>query len=153
MACLILCKCKFFCKNMLFAKSLRVMKKPLHIHLSRCESQIMDIVYRLGEASVADVVGHMPDEPAYNSVRVTLSILERKGYVKHRREKRRFLYSSVLSPARATRSAMSHMMKTFFKGSPSRAILTMLDMSSAQLSKQELAEIAEWIEKAKEEAE
>ena len=69
----------------------------------------MDIVYRLGEASVADVVGHMPDEPAYNSVRVTLSSLEGKGYVKHRREKRRVLYSPVLSPARATRSAMSHM--------------------------------------------
>jgi len=57
------------------------MNQPIHTHLSRRESQIMDIVYRLGEASVADVVGHMPDEPAYNSVRVTLSILERKGYV------------------------------------------------------------------------
>ena len=91
--------------------------------------------------------------PAYNSVRVTLSILERKGYVKHRREKRSYHYSPVLSPDTATRSAMSHMMKTFFGGSPSRAILSMLDMSSARLSKEELAEIAAWIEQAKEEAE
>lgn len=127
------------------------MNKPIHTHLSRRESQIMDIVYRLGEVSVADVVGHMPDEPAYNSVRVTLGILERKGYVKHRQEKRRYLYAPVLAPDTATRSAMSHMMKTFFGGSPSRAILTMLDMSSARLSKQELAEIAAWIEQAKEE--
>ncbi len=127
------------------------MNQPIHTHLSRRESQIMDIVYRLGEASVADVVGHMPDEPAYNSVRVTLSILERKGYLKHRREKRRYLYEPVLAPDTATRSAMSHMMKTFCGGSPSRAILTMLDMSSARLSKQELAEIAAWIEQAKEE--
>ena len=128
------------------------MNKPLHTHLSRRESQIMDLVYRLGEASVADIVAHMPDGPPYNSVRVTLGILERKGYVKHRREKRRYLYTPVLAQDTATRSAMRHLLKTFFGGSSSRAILTLLDMSAARLSKEELAEISQWIEKAEEEA-
>ena len=129
------------------------MKKPLHTHLSRRESQIMDLVYRLGEASVADIVAHIPDRPSYNSVRVTLGILERKGYVKHRREKRRYLYAPVVAPDTATRSAMRHLLKTFFGGSPSRAILTLLDMAAARLSKEELSEISQWIDKAKEEAE
>ena len=129
------------------------MNKPLHTHLSRRESQIMDLVYRLGEASVADIVARMPDDPAYNSVRVTLGILEKKGYVKHRREKRRYLYTPVLAPDTATRSAMRHLLKTFFAGSPSRAILTLLDMSAARLSREELAEISQWVDKAKEEVE
>ncbi len=129
------------------------MNKPLHTHLSRRESQIMDLVYRLGEASVADIVSQMPDSPAYNSVRVTLSILERKGYVKHRRETRRYFYAPVLAPETATRSATRHLLKTFFGGSPSRAILTLLDMSVARLSREELVEISQWIEKAREEAE
>lgn len=128
------------------------MNKPLHTHLSRRESQIMDLVYRLGEASVADIVAQMPDDPAYNSVRVTLGILERKGYVRHRREKRRYLYAPVMEPDTATRSAMRHLLKTFFEGSSSRAILTLLDMSAARLSQEELVEISQWIDKAKEEA-
>jgi len=95
----------------------------------------------------------MPDNPAYNSVRVILSVLEEKGYVKHRRQQRRYLYSPVLSPGKATRSAMRHLLKTFFGGSSSRAILTLLDMSARRLTKEELREIAEWVDKAKEEAE
>jgi len=129
------------------------MTKPLYTHLSRRETQIMDVVYRLGEVSVSDVVRHMPDNPAYNSVRVILSVLEEKGYVKHRRQQRRYLYSPVLSPGKATRSAMRHLLKTFFGGSSSRAILTLLDMSARRLTKEELREIAEWVDKAKEEAE
>ena len=125
------------------------MSKPLHTHLSRRESQIMDIVYRLGEASVADVVRLMPDEPAYNSVRVTLGILEKKGYVRHRKEGPRYLYAPVVAPDTATRSALNHLMKTFFSGSPSKAILTLLDMTSTRLSDDELKEIADWIEEAK----
>ena len=71
------------------------MSKPLYTQLSRRESQIMEIIYRLREASVSDVVRMMPDNPAYNSVRVTLSILEKKGYVTHKKTDRdtcAFLY-------------------------------------------------------------
>jgi BlaI family penicillinase repressor len=129
------------------------MAKPHYAHLSRRESQIMDIVYRLGEASVADVHQRMPDQPPYNSVRVTLGILEKKGYVRHRQEGQRYLYAPVVSPEKAKRSALRHLLKTFCEGSSSRAILTLLDMSSTRLSKEELDEIAEWIEQARKEAE
>jgi predicted transcriptional regulator len=125
------------------------MEKPLYTHLSRRESQIMDVVYRLREASVADVVHHMPDEPAYNSVRVTLGILEKKGYVKHRQEGQRYLYSPVVPSEDATRSALRHMTKTFFRGSPSQTILTLLDLSSERLSEADLNEIAAWIDEAR----
>lgn len=125
------------------------MKKPLHTHLSRRESQIMDIVYRLGEASVSDVVARMPDTPAYNSVRVTLGILEKKGYVRHRQEGQRYIYRPAVSPEKATESAVSHLLKTFFGGSPSKAILTLLDMSSERLSQEDLDQLAQWIEQAR----
>ena len=125
------------------------MNGPFHTHLSRRESQIMDVIFRLGEASVADVVARMPDSPAYNSVRVTLGILEKKGYVTHRQEGQRYIYRPALSPETATRSALSHMLKTFFGGSPSKAILTLLDMSSERLTEADLDHLAEWIEHAR----
>ena len=125
------------------------MKNPLHTHLSRRESQIMDIVYRLGEASVSDVVARMPDPPAYNSIRVTLGILEKKGYVRHRQDGQRYIYRPVVSPEKATESAVSHLLKTFFGGSPSKAILTLLDMSSERLSEEDLDQLAQWIEHAR----
>lgn len=128
------------------------MSKSLHTHLSRRESQIMDAVYQLGEASVADVVERMPDDPSYNTVRVTLGILEKKEYLKHRQEGRRYMYSPVVPAEKAKRSAMGHLLQTFFAGSPSKAILTLLDMSSAHLSDQELEEIEGLIEQAKKES-
>ena len=79
------------------------MNKPLPTHLSRRESQIMDVVYRLGEASVSEVVNRIADTPAYNSIRVTLGILEKKGYLRHRQEGQRYIYTPVMSPETATR--------------------------------------------------
>lgn len=104
----------------------------------------MNIVYRLGEASVADVVERMDDDPGYDSVRVTLGILEKKGHLKHRQEGRRYVYSPTVSHAKASRSAVRNLIHTFFRGSPSRAILTLLGMS--RLSREELDEIARAIE-------
>ena len=129
------------------------MAKPLHTHLSRRESQIMDAVYRLGEASVADVACRLPDAPAYNAVRVTLGILEKKGYLTHRQDGPRYLYAPAVPADKAKLSALQHLMQTFFSGSPSSAILTLLDMSSAKLSEEELDEIAARIAAAKREAE
>ena len=125
------------------------MKNPLHTHLSRRESQIMDVIYRLGEASVSDVVARLPDPPAYNSIRVTLGILEKKGYVRHRQDGQRYIYRPAVSPEKATESAVSHLLKTFFGGSPSKAILTLLDMSSERLSDEDLDHLAQWIEHAR----
>ncbi len=114
--------------------------------LSRREREIMDIVYRLGEAGAHDVARQMPDGPGYDSVRVTLGILGKKGHVKHRKDGRRNVYSPTLPRERATKHAVKNLTKTFFKGSPSKAILSMLDMSSTRLTEKDLDEIAEWIE-------
>jgi predicted transcriptional regulator len=127
------------------------MTQPLQNQLSRRERQIMDILYRLGEAGAAEVVAHLPDRPAYNSVRVTLGILERKGVVRHRQEGSRYVYSPT-QPAEAVReSALRHLVRTFFRGSPSKAVLTLLDSPSTRLSEEELNELAAWVEAAKRE--
>jgi predicted transcriptional regulator len=127
------------------------MTQPLQNQLSRRERQIMDILYRLGEAGAAEVVAHLPDRPAYNSVRVTLGILERKGVVRHRQEGSRYVYSPT-QPAEAVReSALRHLGRTFFRGSPSKAVLTLLDSPSTRLSEEELNELAAWVEAAKRE--
>lgn len=125
------------------------MKKRLPTYLSRREREIMDIVYRLGEARVSDVVNRMEDDPGYDSVRVTLGILAKKGHLRHRREGRRYVYSPTVPRDQASRSAVRNLLRTFFGGSPSRAILTMLDESSTHLSREELTEIAAWLEKDK----
>lgn len=125
------------------------MSDLLHLHLSRRESQIMDALFRLGEASVSDVVRKMPDDPSYNTVRVTLGILENKGYVRHRQEGPRYLYSPAQSLEHIKRSATRHLLQTFYEGSPSRAILSLLGMSAKSLTDEDLDEIAGWIEEAK----
>jgi predicted transcriptional regulator len=117
--------------------------------LSRRERQIMDIIYRLGEAGAAEVVEHLPDRPAYNSVRVTLGILERKGVVRHRREGARYVYAPTVPAERARESALRHVVRTFFRGSPSKAALTLLDSASTRLSAEELDELTAWVEAAR----
>ncbi len=121
---------------------------PPQTRLSRLERSIMDALYRLGEGAVADVTRGMPGEPSHDSVRVTLGILEKKGYVTHRREGPRFIYRPTVSAERAGGQAARHLTRTFFGGKPSRAILALLDMSSEQLSRDELDEIAARIERA-----
>ncbi|HUR94208.1 MAG TPA: BlaI/MecI/CopY family transcriptional regulator [Gemmatimonadales bacterium] len=127
------------------------MPQPLQHELSRRERQIMDILYRLGEAGASEVVEHLPERPAYNSVRVTLGILERKGAVRHRQEGNRYVYSPTVPPEKARDSAMRHLVRTFFRGSPSKAILTLLDSPSTRLSAEELNDLAAWVEAAKRE--
>jgi BlaI family penicillinase repressor len=112
--------------------------------LSRREREIMEILYRLGEASAAEVAGRMDPDPGYDSVRVTLGILEKKGQVKHRREGRRYVYRPTVPHEAASRSAIRNVLQTFFRGSPSRAILALLGMS--RMSREELDVIAKWIE-------
>jgi predicted transcriptional regulator len=120
------------------------MKKPLHTELSRREREIMDVLYRLGEGTVADVVGRMKTDPGYDSVRVTLGILEKKGHIEHKQDGRRYVYYPKVPHEAASRSAMGNVMNTFFRGSPSRAILALLGMQ--RLSKEELDVIAQWVE-------
>jgi predicted transcriptional regulator len=118
--------------------------------LSRREREIMDILYRLGEGSTADVLRHMPDNPSYNTVRVTLGILERKGHVEHREDGKRYVYSPTVARDRASRKALKHLVKTFYGGSVSSAVLALLDLESRKLSKRELDDIATTIRRSTE---
>jgi BlaI family penicillinase repressor len=121
--------------------------KPLFRNLSRRERQIMNIVYSLKDASVADVVERMPDEPGYDSVRVTLGILTKKGYLERHKQDRRYIYTPTVPREKASRTAVRSLLDTFFAGSPSKALLAMLDESSTRMSKAELNEIAAWVER------
>jgi BlaI family penicillinase repressor len=123
------------------------MKKLLFKNLSRREREIMNIVYKLGEASVSEVVDRIPDEPGYDTIRVTLGILTRKGFLKRRKQDRRYLYKPIVPREKASRTAVTNLLETFFAGSPSKAVLTMLDESSARISGKELDEIAAWVER------
>lgn len=117
---------------------------------SRRERQIMEILYRLGQATVAEVLKHMPEETTYDSVRLTLGGLGEKGHVKHHRDGRRFVYRPSVPHDTASKSATRSLLRTYFRGSPSRAILSVLDVSSGDLSDRELDEIEAMVRKAKE---
>lgn len=123
------------------------MKNPLLKNLSRREREIMNIVYKLGEAAVSDVVDRIPDEAGYDTIRVTLGILTKKGYLKRHKVDRRYIYVPTVPRERASRAAVANLLDTFFAGSPSKAVLAMLDESSTKISKQELDRIAAWVER------
>ena len=127
------------------------MGESSHIDLSRRERQIMDILYSRGRASVAEVLGDLPDPPGYSAVRAMLRILEEKGHLEHDQEGPRYLYRPTLARAKAQKSAMERIVRTFFDGSAERAVAALLDLSAAELSDQELGRLAELIEQAKKE--
>lgn len=128
-----------------------VMKKSLYLHLSKRESQIMDVIHHLGEASVTDILENMDEPPSYNSVRVTLTILEKKGYLLHRVEDQRYIYTPTDLPDDAKRTALEHIVSTFFDGSASGVVSTLLSMNAKKISEKELDELSEMIDKARKE--
>jgi BlaI family penicillinase repressor len=119
--------------------------------LSRRERQIMDILYRAGKASGSDVLNAMPDPPSYSAVRAMLRVLEEKGHVKHQEEGLKYVYAPVVARDKAKRSAVKHVMETFFNGSAEQIVAALLDVSSTRLTRDELDRMAEMIEKAKKE--
>jgi len=106
----------------------------------------MDAVYALGRASVAEVVDYVGEPDARDSVRVTLGILEKKGWLAHERVEFWNVYHPTVPAGTARRSAMKHLVSTFFRSSPSNAVLTLLDLSKDRLTDDDLEEIARWIE-------
>ena len=119
--------------------------------LSRRERQIMDILYRSGKASASDVLNAMPDPPSYSAVRAMLRVLEEKGHVKHQEEGLKYVYAPVVARDKAKRSAVKHVMETFFNGSAEQIVAALLDVSSTKLTRDELDRMAEMIENAKQE--
>ena len=128
------------------------MGTPYFSALSRLESQIVDVLFLLKKASVNDVVRHLPGETKYDTVRITLGILERKGIVNHHKEGNRYIYSPLISADKAKKSALAHVTKTFFGGSTPRAIQALLGISSKELTEEDLNAIEEMIAKAREKA-
>jgi predicted transcriptional regulator len=125
------------------------MDPPFQTQLSRRERQIMEAMYRLGEASVAAVQEELSDSPDYHAVRVAMAKLEEKGYLKHRQQGRRYIYMPEIPRDEAKRSALGHLVHTYFSGAPSEALLTLLNMSADALSDDDIAELEAWITQAK----
>jgi BlaI family penicillinase repressor len=119
--------------------------------LSRRERQIMDILYQQGKASASEVREAMPDAPSYSAVRAMLRVLEDKGHVKHQAEGLKYVYVPVVARDKAKRSAVKHLMDTFFKESPEQVVAALLDVSSTRLTREDLDRMSEMIEKAKRE--
>ena len=111
----------------------------------------MDILYRLGEATAAEVMENLPDPPSYSAVRAHLRILEEKTHVRHRQEGPRYVYRPVVSVESAKQSALRHVLSTFFEGSVSQAVAALLDLGVDDLSEEELARLAHLIDQAHEE--
>tara|TARA_R110002072_G_scaffold302100_1_gene483909 strand:- start:77243 stop:77635 length:393 start_codon:yes stop_codon:yes gene_type:complete len=126
-------------------------KKKDTSELGRRERQILEIVFQLGEASVGDVLKLMTDPPAYDSVRTMLRLLEGKGYVKHRSEGNRYVYRPTQSRNAASRSALTHLMTTFFQDSVVDTMAAALDLKSDNLSEEELSRLESLIAQARKE--
>lgn len=119
--------------------------------LSRRERQIMDILYQRGKASVSEVREAMEDAPGYSAVRTLMRVLEDKGHVKHKAEGLKYVYLPTVAQEKAKRSAVKHLLDTFFKGSPEQIVAALLDVSSTKLTREELDRMSAMIEKAKKE--
>jgi BlaI family transcriptional regulator, penicillinase repressor len=117
--------------------------------LSRRERQIMDAIYRRGRAAVSEVLDDIPDPPSYSAVRAMMGKLEDKGQLGHESDGARYVYFPLRPPEEATETVLRRMLRTFFDGSPTRAVAAVLDLSEGELTAQELDELAGMIEDAR----
>src|ERR687897_3286542 len=124
------------------------MRQP-HLDLSRRERQIVDILYTQGRATAAEVQSALPDPPSYSAVRAMLRILEDKGHVRHEQDDPRYVYLPTVARDNAKRSALRHMLQTFFDGSTEQAISALLEDQSSRLSDAELDRLARIIDQAR----
>jgi predicted transcriptional regulator len=120
-------------------------------NLSRRERQIMDIIYELNEATVVQVLERLPSPPSYSAVRALLRVLEQKGHLVHRQDGPRYVYAPTLPRERARRSALIHLLKTFFDNSTEDVVAALLDISEDDLSEDDYERLVELIQKAQKE--
>lgn len=119
--------------------------------LSRREREIMDVLFQMGSASAGEVHKRIPSPPSYSAVRATLRILEEKGFLKHDYDGKRYIYRPVLGPTEARRSAVDHLLNTFFGGSTAGAVMELLETPGNELTQEELDRMAALIERARRE--
>ena len=111
----------------------------------------MDVLYRRGRATVSEVMGDLSGAPAYSTVRAQLRVLEEKGHIRHEEEQLRYVYLPTASPQVVRRSALKHLLDTFFEGSPEKVVEALLGKEGSRLSDSELDRIAQLIDRAKRE--
>jgi BlaI family penicillinase repressor len=122
---------------------------PLHTALTRRERQIMDALYRRGRATANEVMADLPGHPHYSTVRTQLRVLERKGYVRHEESGLRYVYEPSVPRQAARKSALRHLVDTFFDGSVESVVGALLGGEGAQLSDEELERIGKLVARAK----
>jgi len=125
------------------------MSKALHSVLSRRERQIMDIIFRRGRATAAEVMEELPGNPSYSTVRTQLRVLEEKGHVRHDEEGLKYVYLPVMARHTARKSALRHLIETFFDGSAEKAMAALLGGEASKVTGEELDRISELISRAR----
>ena len=113
--------------------------------LTKRERQIVETLYTLGEGSARDVAAAIDEPEAYDTVRVTLGLLERRGLLRRRLDGKRHIYTPAVARATASKSAWRRLTRTFFGGSPGRALISFLDASGDRIADDELDELARWV--------
>jgi predicted transcriptional regulator len=121
------------------------------VSLSRRERQIMDAIYRRGQATVAEVLEDLPDPPSYSAVRAILRVLEEKGHLRHDQEGPRYTFLPTVPREKARRSALKQLVQTFFDGSTEQTVAALLDLSASKLSESELDRLSQLIHEARKE--
>jgi BlaI family transcriptional regulator, penicillinase repressor len=127
------------------------MVKTLHAVLSRRERQIIDILYRRGRATAAEVMEDLPGDSSYSTVRTQLRVLEEKGHVRHEQDGQRYVYSPAVPRGTVRRSALKHLVETFYEGSVEQAVAALLGGEGSRLTDEQLDRIEELIKKARKE--
>ena len=126
-------------------------KSPTHTTLTRRERQIMDVLYRRGRATAAEVMADLPGEPNYSTVRTQLRVLEDKGHVRHEEEGLRYVYAPAVPRHAARKSALKHLVETFFDGSAEQVVAAVLGGEASHLSDDDLKRIAALVADARKE--
>lgn len=127
------------------------MAKSPHLTLARRERQIMDILYRHGRATAAEVMKQLSGDPSDSTVRTQLRVLEDKGHVRHEEQGLRYIYMPAVPRHAARKSALRHLVKTFFEGSTEAAVAALLGGEGTRLSGEELERLAALVAKARKE--
>ena len=124
---------------------------PLHTILTRRERQIMDILFRRGRATASQVMAELPGDPSYSTVRTQLRVLEEKGHVRHEEEGPRYVSMPAVARHAARKSALRHLVNTFFDGSAEKVVAALLGGEGTRLTDDALKRVAELVEQARKE--
>ena len=134
-------------------KPVKDARTPLTLHLTRRESQIMEILHRRQRATVEEIRDELPDASSPSSIRKLLDIMIDRGLLAREYDGPRFVYFPAVKPEEASRSALKGLVRTFFNDSPGSAMAALLDMKSGPLSDDEYQRLSAWLKRSREQGE